>query len=686
MAINRIDGMMLKEMLSSGAALLVNNREQVDALNVFPVPDGDTGTNMSQTITSAIKEINAKPYTSVADVSNAAAKGALRGARGNSGVILSQILRGFAKALAGHEELDAPLLCDMLRSGANTAYKAVMKPKEGTILTVIRVIAEEAEEAKDKQGDIVEMFRLILNVGDAILKRTPEMLPVLKQAGVVDSGGMGLMVVLRGMYAALTGEPVDAIVTEPADGKPGMPGEYVDDHEALEEIKFGYCTEFIVSHPRPEMKESEVVRLRRRLERIGDCVLVIAEETEAVRGRYTDLGELFKFVLTVGDAILKRTPEMLPVLKQAGVVDSGGMGLMVVFRGMYAAMTGEPVDAIVTEPAPGAPGMPGEFVDDHEALEEIKFGYCTEFIVSHPREGLKDDEVVRLRRRLERIGDCVLVIADMNVVKVHVHTNEPGKALQYALELGELDSIKIDNMFEERREREAKLAEEAAAKAAEQKDYGIVAVALGDGLVELFKDLNVDQVVDGGQTMNPSIQDLAQACDATNARNVIILPNNTNIILAAQQAVELTERNVIVLPTKSVPMGISAALAFDPALSPEENEAAMKEAAEAVHTASITYAVRDTNYDGQEIHEHDIMGMLDNKLTVLGHDIAQVARDITEKMVSEDSSLVTIYYGQDVQEADAQALCDSLAEIYPDCDVELQRGGQPLYYYLIAVE
>ena len=551
MAINRIDGMMLKEMLSSGAALLVNNREQVDALNVFPVPDGDTGTNMSQTITSAIKEINAKHYTSVADVSNAAAKGALRGARGNSGVILSQILRGFAKALAGHEELDAPLLCDMLRSGANTAYKAVMKPKEGTILTVIRVIAEE---------------------------------------------------------------------------------------------------------------------------------------TEAVRDRYTDLGELFKYVLTVGDAILKRTPEMLPVLKQAGVVDSGGMGLMVVFRGMYAAMTGEPVDAIVTEPAPGAPGMPGEFVDDHEALEEIKFGYCTEFIVSHPREGLKDDEVVRLRRRLERIGDCVLVIADMNVVKVHVHTNEPGKALQYALELGELDSIKIDNMFEERREREAKLAEEAAAKAAEQKDYGIVAVALGDGLVELFKDLNVDQVVDGGQTMNPSIQDLAQACDATNARNVIILPNNTNIILAAQQAVELTERNVIVLPTKSVPMGISAALAFDPALSPEENEAAMKEAAEAVHTASITYAVRDTNYDGQEIHEHDIMGMLDNKLTVLGHDIAQVARDITEKMVSEDSSLVTIYYGQDVQEADARALCDSLAEIYPDCDVELQRGGQPLYYYLIAVE
>ena len=551
MAIERIDGMMLKEMFSSGASLLVSNREQVDALNVFPVPDGDTGTNMSQTITSAIKEINAKPYTSAADVANAAARGALRGARGNSGVILSQILRGFAKAAAGHEEIDCELFGQMLRSGANTAYKAVMKPKEGTILTVIRVIAEEAEAARDKRNDMVEMFRLVLNVGDAILKRTPEMLPVLKQAGVVDSGGMGLMVVLRGMYAALTGEPVDAIVTEPTADKPGMPGEFVDDHEALDEIKFGYCTEFIVSHPHPDMKESEVVRLR---------------------------------------------------------------------------------------------------------------------------------------KRLERIGDCVLVIADMNVVKVHVHTNEPGKALQYALELGELDAIKIDNMFEERRERDARLAEEAAAKAAEQKEYGIVAVALGDGLVDLFKNLNVDQVVDGGQTMNPSIQDLAQACDATNAKNVIILPNNTNIILAAQQAVELTERNVIVLPTKSVPMGISAALAFDPSLSPEENEAAMKEAAELVHTASITYAVRDTNYDGQEIHEHDIMGMLDNKLNVLGKDIKQVCMDITANMVTEDSGLITVYYGQDVQEADAQALCDTLAETYPDCDVELQNGGQPLYYYLIAVE
>ena len=550
MAGKRIDGMLLKEMFASGAALLVNNRDSVDALNVFPVPDGDTGTNMSQTITSAIKEINAKPYSSVADVAGAAARGALKGARGNSGVILSQILRGFSKALAGHEDIDGLLLASALRSGANTAYKAVMKPKEGTILTVIRVIAEEAEEARDKQHDVVELFKLVLAVGDAILKRTPEMLPVLKQAGVVDSGGMGLMVILRGMYSALTGEPVDAIAEEKPDGVP----------------------------------------------------------------------------------------------------------------------------------------MPGEFVDDHNAIDEIKFGYCTEFIVSHPREDMTNADVARLRRRLERMGDCVLVISDMNVVKVHVHTNEPGKALQYALELGELDSIKIDNMMEERREREAKQAAEAAAKAAEQKDYGIVAVALGEGLTEIFRNLNVDQIVDGGQTMNPSIQDLARACDATNARNVIILPNNTNIILAAQQARALTDRHVIVLPTKSVPMGISAALAFDPTVSAEENEAAMTEAAETVHTASITYAVRDTNYDGQEIHEHDIMGMLDNKLTVLGHEVAQVAKDITERMVNEDSGLITIYYGQDIQEADAQALRDALAETYSDCDVELQKGGQPLYYYLIAVE
>ena len=550
--VKNIDGMMLKEMFSSGAALLTQNRESVDALNVFPVPDGDTGTNMTQTINSAIKEMNAKRYTSVADVADAVARGALKGARGNSGVILSQILRGFARALVGREEIDCALLAQMIREGANTAYKAVMKPKEGTILTVIRVIAED---------------------------------------------------------------------------------------------------------------------------------------TLKIAGQYEDVTALFKTILTSGDAILRKTPDMLPVLKQAGVVDSGGMGLMVVFRGMYAALAGEPVDAGVEENKSDA-SLPGEFVDEHASLrvEDIQFGYCTEFIVSHPRPDMKESEVVRLRKRLERIGDCVLVISDLFVVKVHVHTNEPGKAIQYALELGELDAIKIDNMFEEAREREAKQAEAEAAKKAEMKEYGIVAVALGEGLANIFRDLNVDQIVDGGQTMNPSIQDLAEAADATNAKNVIILPNNTNIILAAQQASELTEKNVVVLQTKSVPMGISAALAFNPEASVEENTAAMSEAANNVHTASVTYAVRDTNYDSREIHSGDIMGMLDNKLEILGHKAEDVALECVERMVNEESSLITVYFGSDVTAEQAQELGDALEEKYPDCDVEVQNGGQPLYYYLVAVE
>lgn len=549
MAKTKIDGILLKEMLSSGAALLVQNRESVDALNVFPVPDGDTGSNMSQTITAAVKEMNLKRVTGAGDVMDAVARGALKGARGNSGVILSQILRGFARGLAGHEDIDCQLLIRAVREGANTAYKAVMKPKEGTILTVIRVIAEDMEKNGGKCADIEELFKLLIAAGDAILRRTPDMLPVLKQAGVVDSGGMGLMVIFKGMYAALTGETV-------------------------------------------EMESS----------------------AEAV-------------------------------------------------------------------------SMPGEYEDEHGDLsvDEIQFGYCTEFIVSHPRPDMKEGDVVRLRRRLEKIGDCVLVISDLSVVKVHVHTNEPGKALQYALELGELDAIKIDNMFEEAREREAKRAE---AEAARQKEYGIVAVALGDGLDAIFRELMVDQIVDGGQTMNPSIQDLAKAVEATHAKNVFILPNNTNIILAAQQASELTDKNVIVLPTKSVPMGISAALAFSTEMSVEDNTAAMTEAAENVHTASITYAVRDTTYDDREIHQGDIMGMIDNKLNVLGQEIHQVGLDVTAKMVEayEEASLITVYYGSDVTEEDAQRLVDALSETYGDCDVEMQYGGQPLYYYLIAVE
>ncbi|MGI6238772.1 MAG: DAK2 domain-containing protein [Christensenellales bacterium] len=551
MARTRIDSITLKEMFVSGAALLAQNRENVDSLNVFPVPDGDTGTNMTQTINAAVKEMNGAPVSSVSAVASAVARGALKGARGNSGVILSQIFRGFASALDGAEEVDAALFVKMLRAGADTAYKAVMKPKEGTILTVARVMAEDIERSA-RDGQVMD--------------------------------------------------------------------------------------------------------------------------------------ELFHAAILSGDAILKRTPDMLPVLKQAGVVDSGGMGLMVIYRGMYAALTGE---AIEMDAETATAAMPGEFVDDHDSLETITFGYCTEFIVSTPRPDMRESEVARLRRRLERIGDCVLVISDLSVVKVHVHTDDPGKALQMAIELGELDAIKIDNMREEARERAAKLQAanvQAEPETFEEPMYGIVSVALGDGLAEIFRELSIEQIVDGGQTMNPSIEDLVEAIEATRAKNVFVLPNNTNIILAAQQATELTERHVIVLPTKSVPMGISAALAFNPEEDVEVNAEAMREAAESVHTGSITYAVRDTTFDEKEICAGDIMGLVDNKLELLGSDVRQVALDIASLMVTDDSALITIYYGSDVAQEDAQALEEALADAYPDCDVGLQYGGQPLYYYLIAVE
>lgn len=547
MPITSIDGVMLKEMFLSGAALLERNRQNVDALNVFPVPDGDTGTNMSQTMSAAVRELNARSAPTVGDVANTVARGALKGARGNSGVILSQIFRGISRVLDGAEEMDAQLFAKALRQGADTAYKAVMKPKEGTILTVARVIAEDLEKEVLKTNDLMELMEFVLKSGDAILKKTPEMLPVLKQAGVVDSGGKGLMVLYAGFNAALHGEPI--------------------------------------------------------------------EDME---------------------------------LNQA------------------AGMT-----------------LPGEFVDDHEALEEITFAYCTEFIVSHPKPEVKDSDVARLRKRLERIGDCVLVIGDLEVIKVHVHTNDPGKALQMALELGELDAIKIDNMLEEHRERQAKMEAQAAAQ---PKKFGMVAVALGDGLVEILKDLQVDKVVDGGQTMNPSIEDLLEAIEAVNSNEIFVLPNNSNIILAAQQAAELTEKTVHVLPTKSVPMGIAAAVAFQEELSGEENERQMDIAASNMHTGSVTYAVRDTNFDGKDIHQGDIMGLIDNKISTLGHEADEVSMEILDQMVTDDSGLITIFYGEEVAEEDARALYDRVVEKYELCDVEIHRGGQPLYYYLLAVE
>ena len=539
----------LREMVLTAAAYLEKNKKAIDALNVFPVPDGDTGINMSLTMHMAAREAQQHPGETVQQVADAIAMGSLKGARGNSGVILSQIFRGFAKGLAGVTEMRGSDLARAMEMASEAAYKAVMKPKEGTILTVVRMMAQAAGEAAEQQGDALEVLDAILREGEITLNKTPDMLPVLKESGVVDSGGAGLLVVFRGFKMYLEGEEV------------------------------------------PDVDVS-----------------------------------------------------------------------------MFA-----PANI--------------EMIYDEE-LGNLEFRYCTEFFIKDKAGQLSERDAERLRGMLEKIGDCVLVISDLSVVKVHVHTNEPGKAMQYALELGELDAIKVDNMFEEAREREAKRQAAAEAEAARQKEYGIVAVALGEGLDGIFKELMVDQIVDGGQTMNPSIQDLAQAVEATHAKNVFILPNNTNIILAAQQASELTEKNVVVLPTKSVPMGISAALAFSPEMSVEDNTAAMTEAAENVHTASITYAVRDTTYDDREIHQGDIMGMIDNKLNVLGKEIHQVGLDVTAKMVEEyeEAGLITVYYGSDVSEEDAQKLVDALADTYGDCDVELQYGGQPLYYYLIAVE
>lgn len=544
MAAKTIDASMLRDMYLTGAALIERDRAGIDALNVFPVPDGDTGTNMSQTINTAVRDLSGKTFMRVCEVADRAAKGALKGARGNSGVILSQILRGFSKAMSDQEELTAQLFVKALRMGADTAYKAVIKPKEGTILTVARMIAEACENPRNKTDDCLELMNLIVRVGNDVLKKTPDMLPVLKQAGVVDSGGKGLMTMFAGFLSALKGESIDQIVDE-------------------------------------------------------------AQE------------------------------------------------------------------------------KPAEFVDDHSTLESITFAYCTEFIITRLNRGVGENDVSVLRRMLEKIGDCVLVIGDDDVIKVHVHTNNPGKALQLAVSLGELSAIKIENMLEQFRENQAR---RESLKADELKEFGIVAVALGDGLVGIFKDLMVDKVVDGGQTMNPSIDDLYQAIEQVPARQVFVLPNNTNIILAAQQAAELTEKKVYVLPTKSVPMGIAAAIAFMPELSGEENAQRMEQASQSVHTASITYAVRDTTFDEREIHQGDIMALVDNKISLLGHDVDEVAVSVLETMIDDDTEVITIYYGQDVTGEQASKLEGEISAKYPLCDVSLHEGGQPLYYYLIAVE
>ncbi len=546
--ITAIDASTLREMVSAGAALLEKNRETVNALNVFPVPDGDTGTNMSMTMVSAMREINGKDLSSAGAAAEALAKGALRGARGNSGVILSQLFRGFAKALENVDRISPQQFAAAIKNGADTAYKAVMKPKEGTILTVARVVADDAiRQASQDPEDYDALFRVILTSGEGILKRTQEMLPALKQAGVVDAGGRGLLLIYTG-YASV------------------------------------------------------------------------------IRGEYAET-----------------------------VVDMSGD---------FAAETA--------------------YVDDHDSIGEIKFAYCTEFLIQNLRDSVAEMEIASFRRKLSRIGDCVLVVGDPALVKVHVHTNEPGKALQYGLSMGELVNMKIENMHQQRRDNQAK--KEEAERNAAPKDFGIVAVALGDGFTKIFADLGADSVVDGGQTMNPSIEDLQKAVEGVRARTVFVLPNNGNVILAARQVAELSGKRVIVLPTKNVAMGIAAVVAFQPDFSPEENEERMNTAAQRVRTGTITFAVRDTDLEGLHIREGDIIGLNNGKVTVTGASATEVAIGLMREIVTGDDGLITVYYGAETKGKEAEELANEIQQMYPFCDVEVHWGGQPLYYYLLSVE
>ena len=545
--ISVIDASLLRDMVNAGAALLEKNREAVNALNVFPVPDGDTGTNMSMTMMTAVKEANGRDFTTASDVAEALAKGALRGARGNSGVILSQLYRGFSRALEGLDVLQPAHFAAALKSGADTAYKAVMKPKEGTILTVARVIADDAvRQAQANPDSFKELFRVILSSGESIVKRTQEMLPVLTQAGVVDAGGWGLLLIYTGYAAILNGERIEDTLAD----------------------------------------------------------LHTVSETES-------------------------------------------------------------------------------FEDDHDLLGEITFAYCTEFFIQEMKETITDEHIDALRRKLTRLGDCVLVVGDPSLIKVHLHTNDPGKALQLALAMGELNGLKIDNMLQQRRDNQARKAKE---EPAEEKDYGIVSVSQGDGFSSIFKDLGVDAVVEGGQTMNPSIEDLQKAVDSIKAKTIFILPNNGNIILAAQQVAEMSESPVIVLPTKNVAMGIAAVIAFLPEDTPENNEARMNEAAEKVRTGMITFSVRDTDLDSMHIKEGSIIGLNNGRVTVNCESATEAAVALMKEIVTEDDGLITVYYGAETDPDEAEALGEEIAELYPNCDVEIHKGGQPLYYYLLSVE
>ena len=554
MAINTINVETLAKMFLAGAQNIEAKKEYINELNVFPVPDGDTGTNMSMTIMSAAKEVRALSNPGMKELAKAISGGSLRGARGNSGVILSQLLRGFTKAIQDEDEIDAAGIASACRRATETAYKAVMKPKEGTILTVAKGIADKAEELAFETDDLAEIFPQVLEYAAEVLDQTPEMLPVLKEAGVVDSGGQGLLEVLRGAYDAFLGKEIDYTSIEPA----------------------------------------------------------------SVQGK------------------------------------------------------------VSAAPASEA---------------DIKFGYCTEFIIMAEKEFTESDES-EFKAYLESIGDSIVCVADDEVVKIHVHTNDPGLAIQKALTYGQLTKMKIDNMREEHHERLIKDAQKKAeeAKAAEkkkapQKKVGFIAVSIGEGLNEIFRELGVDYIIEGGQTMNPSTDDMLTAIDNVNASTIFILPNNKNIVLAANQARSLTkDKDIIVIPTKTVPQGITAVINYIPEADVDTNEETMLEAVKSVQTGQITYAVRDTKIDNKEIHEGDIMGIGDAGILAVGTSITETAKETLRNMVGEDSGLISIYYGEDVTEEEAEAFISDVEEEYSELDVDAHFGGQPIYYYVMSVE
>ena len=553
MAVKTINTELLQKMFLAGAANLEAKKEFINELNVFPVPDGDTGTNMTLTILSAAKEVKALENPDMVAIAKAISSGSLRGARGNSGVILSQLLRGFTKEIREHKEIDTITLAKACERATATAYKAVMKPKEGTILTVAKGASQKAAELAETTEDLDTFISEVINYAQEVLEKTPEMLPVLKEAGVVDSGGQGLLEVMRGAYDAFQGKEID--------------------YSAIE--------------------------------------------------------------ASAGTKMVK----------------------------------------------------PSE-----QAETEIKFGYCTEFIIMLEKEFTAKDET-EFKAYLESIGDSIVCVADDDIVKIHVHTNDPGLAIQKALTYGQLSRMKIDNMREEHQERLIKDAEKLAAQQAEakkaepRKEVGFIAVSIGEGMNEIFRELGADYIIEGGQTMNPSTEDMLNAIDQVNAEHIFILPNNKNIILAANQAQTLTDdKDIIVVPSKTVPQGITAIINYMPDADAQTNLEAMIEGIGNVKTGQVTYAVRDTHIDDKEIHEGDIMGIGDSGILAVGQSVEETTKEMLAQLVDEDTELISLYYGQDVQEESAENFAQEIEDLYPDVDVDVHSGGQPIYYYVLSVE